>query len=675
MRFFAFIIGFSLAASAAIIPANRTTIWNPGLNAAGGIPHRTTIYRTIQASSFGNGSQDATAGIQAALDSCPPDQVVLLGAGNFRINQDGLIMDRNRITLRGAGPSATRLLKDTTVNWLPVVGIGRRWSGDKFLSAVVNLAADGVKGSRTITLAAAPSPAITAGEVVLIDQLTDTNLTKWSPNSPPGDDSRGWFCRANRPLSQVLEVESASGTTVTFTTPLHIGFQKAFTAQFARYGEDWLGLAPQPFTQYSGVEDLYLQKGSSGNITLSCCAHCWVRNVESAHTVGPSVDLVSCFRCEIRDSYLHTSDDPNPGGGGYLLSLARGSADNLIENNAIWFGNKVMVMRATGGGNVIAYNYMEDALIGYQYNWVESGLNASHMTTPHFELFEGNQCFNFDGESTWGNSIYNTVLRNNLTGKRRDAGNVGLTDEGYRRAASLSWGHYWYSFVGNVLGYQGMSPAPFAKAFTYETFYPWNGDPIGLWKVGVGENWSPADPRVAATLIRHGNFDYATNSVKWDSTISDLAIPNSLYLTKKPAFFGSCAWPWVSPDAAVKTAILPALARFNTIMFDSICPPCLASSRIIGDNSRSKALGHRPFEILYRPNDHSVRLDYVVLRSGRVRIEILDLRGRKCGMPLDAYLSSGDHCVVWSAGKAAPGIYLCRLTAEGKSQTARLLMR
>ena len=32
---------------AGIIPADRMTTWNPGLNAVGGIPNRTTIYRTL----------------------------------------------------------------------------------------------------------------------------------------------------------------------------------------------------------------------------------------------------------------------------------------------------------------------------------------------------------------------------------------------------------------------------------------------------------------------------------------------------------------------------------------------------------------------------------------------------------------------------------------------------
>ena len=82
-------------------------------------------------------------------------------------------------------------------------------------------------------------------------------------------------------------------------------------------------------------------------------------------------------------------------------------------------GNKVMVMRASGGGNVIGYNYFDNGYIGNYLGWVETGMNASHMTCPHFELFEGNQAFNIDGDDTWGGAVYNTFFRNHPTGKRR----------------------------------------------------------------------------------------------------------------------------------------------------------------------------------------------------------------------------------------------------------------
>jgi hypothetical protein len=67
---------------------------------------------------------------------------------------------------------------------------------------------------------------------------------------------------------------------------------------------------------------------------------------------------------------------------------------------------------------------------------------------------------------------------------------------------------------------------------------------------------------VLSTILREGNFDYVTNSVRWDTSAQ--TIPNSLYLTAKPAFFGSNPWPWVDPTGATKLHTLPAKARYDS---------------------------------------------------------------------------------------------------------------
>jgi hypothetical protein len=76
----------------------------------------------------------------------------------------------------------------------------------------------------------------------------------------------------------------------------------------------------------------------------------------------------------------------------------------------------------------------------------------------------------------------------------------------------------------------------------------------------------PTDAKVSATTLRHGNFDYLTNAVKWDPAVASRMLPNSLYLTKRPAFFDAgrgYVWPWVDPAGAVKLHTLPAKARFD----------------------------------------------------------------------------------------------------------------
>jgi hypothetical protein len=362
-----------------------------------------------------------------------------------------------------------------------------------------------------------------------------------------------------------MEIESIRGTAITFTTPFHIDFKTSYAPQLSRFSNMENGPVI-PAVTYAGVEDLYVYGGSGGqgNIVLANAAYSWIRNVDSDFQDGASIAIAGSFRCVVRDSYVHSTQTPAPGGGGYGFSFSFYSSDNLLENNISWNMNKVMVMRASGGGNVIGYNYMEDGWINYAPAFVEVGLNASHMTCPHYELFEGNESFNFDGDNTWGNAIYITVFRNHLTGKRRSIAPLQITDQGNARAIGLMRGHKWYSFVGNVLGTADQDPSP-NRGYTYESFWPWKNDPVGMWRLGYdNDDWNAkADANVSSTLIREGNFDYATHQVHW--TGGPQQLPPSLYLGSKPAFFGDNPWPWVDPAGNARLSTLPARARFDKL--------------------------------------------------------------------------------------------------------------
>jgi hypothetical protein len=534
------------ANTADIMPTERRTTWNPGI--PGGVPVRTTVCATIDAGAFGNGAVDASAGIQAALDACPAGQVVRLSAGEFLINGDAPLTINRSVVLRGEGPAATRLTK-TTAAANPVILVGQRWMEE---AASVNLTADAPKGA--ISVPVASSAGFSVGQLVVLDETTDDSYVYWGtePAVAPGGEGRGWFTRYDRPVGQALEIAALRGNTVEFTTPLHIGFDTAHAAQLTRY--------KIPFgAKYAGVEDLYVRGGQDDNITLRFALYSWVKNVESDWSMGDSFALDTCLRCVLRDSYAHDTPHPYPGGAGYMLSLATYTADSLVENSIFMNGNKVMVMRATGGGNVIAYNYFDNGHIGNNLGWMETGLNASHLACPHFELFEGNQAFNIDGDDTWGGAVANTFFRNHATGHRRSYADVDS-----RRAIGLMYGHYDYSFVGNVLGTANETPAPYG-GFAYEDAWPWKNDPVGLWRLGyTPKDWrAQPDARVVRTTHRHGNFDYATGAVHWAPGF-DQALPSSLYLTGKPAFFGDSPWPWVDPAGPTKLYTLPARARYDS---------------------------------------------------------------------------------------------------------------
>ena len=68
----------ALGQSTQIIPPDRNFTWNPGMMSKGGIPNRTTICATISPR-----SGDQSAAIQAALDSCPSNQVVYAQSGDI----------------------------------------------------------------------------------------------------------------------------------------------------------------------------------------------------------------------------------------------------------------------------------------------------------------------------------------------------------------------------------------------------------------------------------------------------------------------------------------------------------------------------------------------------------------------------------------------------------------
>ncbi len=453
-----------------------------------------------------------------------------------------------------------------------------------------NLTADAVAGAYVVTVASAAG--FSPGQIVLLDEASGANWQtdpqgrgevwaspdwrvvwrKHNPIVPYVDDfaadafpttpgtAGGWFSRLDRPTAEVKEIASVSGTTITFTTPIHISYRWSHAAQLSRY--------EQAHVKNAGVEDLTLIGGDNGNLRFQWAALSWARNVESTAWHGEGFAIDRSFRIELREFYVHDAAWAQPGGGGYAISLSAGTAEALIENGISVRANKIMVARSAGAGSVVGYNYMDMGYINTNGAWIEAGLNASHMVGPHHVLFEGNYGHNAESDHTHGNSIYHTFFRNHLRGIRAPFDNQagGRIDDatqsgnGPKHCAGLMAYSYWMSFIGNVLGASGQM-----GGWVYETSFA-DGRP-GIWMLGWdGVKPYPTDARVSATTIRHGNFDYVTNTVKWDPAIPNHTLPNSLYLTQKPAFFDAGSgytWPWVDPVGATKLYTLPAKARYD----------------------------------------------------------------------------------------------------------------
>ena len=119
----------------------------------------------------------------------------------------------------------------------------------------------------------------------------------------------------------------------------------------------------------------------------------------------------------VRDSYVHGSADENPGGQAYGIVVGAGSSACLVENNISIENNKPIALNSTGGGNVIAYNYVDQAVLWNSPGWQENAIDDCHANFTHHDLIEGNWTPNLGGDTTHGNSGWHTHLRNYANGK------------------------------------------------------------------------------------------------------------------------------------------------------------------------------------------------------------------------------------------------------------------
>jgi hypothetical protein len=584
--------------ASAFLPADRRTVWNPGMRAVGGIPVRTKVCATLTPS--GKGIDDRNQ-VQAAIDACPEGEVVQLSAGTFVINGGGYLLIHRGITLRGAGPDRTTLARTdgakpfqeaVSSNPAPLIIVGpSRWAepDPDGMAGSTPLTADAVGGEYKVTVAS--SAGLSPGQFVLLDEASGADWQAdpqgrgriwaspdwrvvWQKHDPavryvddfdaetfpttPGSAGE-WFSHPDRPTSEIKKIASISGLTITFTTPIHISYRLKNSARLFRFG--------QRHVTRAGVEDLKLIGGDNGNLRFQRAAESWARNIDNTQWHDEGFALDESFRIELREFYVHDAAWAQPGGGGYAISLAGATSEVLIENGIAVRANKLIVARSAGAGSVVGYNYMDMAYINTNGGWIETGLNASHMVGSHHVLFEGNYGHNADSDSIHGNSIYHTFFRNYLSGIREPFDNQagGKIDDRTqgpnrpKRSVGLMAYSYWMSFVGNVLGASGQT-----SGWAYETTF--HGRP-GIWMLG----WDATPPyrtdaKVAETTLRHGNFDYVTNTVKWDPAIANHTLPSSLYLSEKPAFFNDgkgYTWPWVDPVGATKLHALPAKARYD----------------------------------------------------------------------------------------------------------------
>jgi hypothetical protein len=513
------------------------------------------------------GVSDSAAGINAAISACPPGQAVLLPAGTYRVNST--ISLKSRCVLRGAEPfTVTPLTKIISYGNHDIV----RMFGTSAAEIVRTIVSGFGKDSDTITLASGDVSGFAVNDIVLIDELNDGVERTNTGNS----GTCTWCGRENgtRSMAELKRIKSinTAANTVTFTRSLYYNYEAAYIPQMLRK-------VGSGAIYNAGLESIHLEQAtgdtsvSDGNgVQIRYGYHNWVYRVEIS---GVKVDCCcltyGSLGNEVRECYFHdTPAGSNMGSHGYGLDLYGWPTDNLLINNILTKLHSPCTLGSAGAcGNVIAYNYTLNNIHDANNDWFLKSTGA-HGSHTHMNLVEGNITTKLGYDFIWGSGSNGVNLRNWVTGIPTywdpSVGAWHTVTQAMSTIYCAQANHY-NSFVGNVIGYDGMHLAHGAAVEPYPL--DGNGD-VTIWRLGYWSEAStgmPADPRSASTLIRHGNYNYISRTTDWESTISDRVIPNSYFLTEKPAWFGTVPWPPIGPDRTPMVTDIPAKKRYDTGQF------------------------------------------------------------------------------------------------------------
>ncbi len=573
-----------------IIPDNRRIIWQGNTGIPGGITNRSTIFANVKNPPYnaaGNGIADDTAAIQAALNACPAQQVVYIPTGTYKITSP--LQIKGSYTVRGDGPGLT-IVNGFCGGANEVFALGKQGEGflncynvfqyppnGSFAGTPTAVTSGATLGSSNITVSSAANFA--TGKMFNIDELNDTNGLGVIPVGNAGfKNVDGRTGDGLYSLGQVVYITGVSGTSISFDPPLAWWFTN-FNSAMA---------TPFPcITTYAGVEDLTAYNNNTGSYTvfsLIATAYCWLKNVESGWADGDHINIDSSARCEVRECYLHDGYLHGPGTYDDTLKIQGHTSGDLIENN-IFRRLHLSIFLNAACGNVFAYNFMTN---GFDSNCTDCMIadTTTHGAHSLMNLYEGNVQTAFSQDGIWGTSTHGTLLRNFVAGNNwvcppyigrgPEQTNSFVKQTQYNHPIQLAGfaNSRYFNVVGNVLGTlnMGINQPPLTGPPVYMLIAPQTristqGAIFTLgYSFGSDTGTDPNDNNQPwLTMINQGNWDFVSKSQTFSNSIPDHVIPQSYYLTSKPAWFYCMAWPPIDPTTGntnFMAALIPAQYRY-----------------------------------------------------------------------------------------------------------------
>ena len=196
--------------------------------------------------------------------------------------------------------------------------------------------------------------------------------------------------------------------------------------------------------------------------------------------------------------------------------------------------------------------------------WFHAFGISHHGAHTSYNLWEGNEAPASYIDQYWGSHSHNVQFRNRVLGAYSID---GIADPSIANiyAIAAEQNVNFESYIGNVLGKSGYHDL-------YEDKYPECASGKRIYRTGyAGSGSCSGNTKAFNTMLRHMNFDDVTNSVKYCSDTGEpgcqggdggTSLPQSLYLSAKPGWFGDVPWPPIGPDVTPMSNDIPAKQRF-----------------------------------------------------------------------------------------------------------------
>jgi hypothetical protein len=560
----------AVSMAAEIIPAERKADWRPGVTVGvpGGIPTNRTHLIDVTKPPYHadhTGAADAQPAIMQAIGKAAENDVVFLPAGKYRLDKTIHIGSKSHITLRGAGPERTFLVPHASCNCALTIGVGGAdWWYENRLK--LNISGNPTRKATVLTIGdTQPLAAYPKGGIGQICQVSLKN----DPRLPVVACANFDYLRR-----QECRLVEKTLTTVTISPGLLFDLPDALSPRLAPAG---------PCAEFVGVEDLTVD-GSNANaqmgLGLTAGYGCWFENVTVLNIKNYHLSIADSLQCEVRHCYLAKRKGAGSNGAGILVGTC---SFCLFEDNVLVEQFPHIEVNGSSS-NVFGYNFCHDSSV---FGLLGCSVDSNHGAHCSFNLYEGNVSPKFQCDGYHGSASHDTVFRNWFHGTDDKVDQFWI-------CVNLNRFTRDYTLVGNVLGRRGHSwlyevedvGFGYDKHFIYSFGFPGMGNGWSNGKTAQpsqGKYWADwdrmlASPRgkgpgpngfqerdldVRATTILRGNYNYKDNAVPESESLGGIALPKSLYLADKPAWFGNLAWPPFGPDTDFEKNKIPAQVRFE----------------------------------------------------------------------------------------------------------------